>query len=184
MHSKYLALIAIALTATMSAKADPIVGSVSFGGSAIIDFAADAVDIGGDTAIVTGSSGDFASTLTTFVSTVTYNDFSYGALGPGLAAVIWTGGGFSFTLDSFTLVDEQPSTPSLVLTGTGWISGTGFDTTSGNWSFSADSVGDSIFAFSSQTAARVPEPGSLALLGLGLLGWAGWSAQRKALSGS
>lgn len=71
---------------------------------------------------------------------------------------------YSFTLTSVNVHD--PSLSTLALTGNGIISITGagsnYTDTSGSWTYTQSGL-----AFSSQT---VPEPGTLALLGLGLIG--------------
>lgn len=61
----------------------------------------------------------------------------------------------------------------LAITGSGTISGNGFDATPGTWSFTSQSPSASgVFSFSAGSNAQgVPEGGStVALLGLGLAG--------------
>jgi hypothetical protein len=86
---------------------------------------------------------------------------------PGL----WSVGGFTFDLSSSTIVSQ--SAFFLNITGTGMVSGNGFDPTPGEWSFtSSDSNGKirSSFGFQSDTVA-IPDGGATAaLLGLALAG--------------
>ena len=66
-------------------------------------------------------------------------------------------------------IDTQDSN-GLILFGRGTVTGNGFDPTDGSWSFSGDDTGGSVFAYSSNTVT-IPEPGIVALLGLGMLGF-------------
>ena len=67
----------------------------------------------------------------------------------------------------------------LILSGSGYITGAGFEDTAGSWNLTANTLG-ALFNFSSGTASvAVPEPGTLALLGLGLLLFAGTSTRRQ-----
>ena len=83
---------------------------------------------------------------------------------PGL----WSAGGFAFDLLSSTIVTQNAST--LVITGTGIVSGNGFDPTDMDWSFTTQSRGTTEFSFSASNSA-VPDGGvTVALLGLALVG--------------
>jgi hypothetical protein len=81
---------------------------------------------------------------------------------------LWSVGGFTFDLTSSVIVSQ--SATFLNITGLGTISGNGFDTTPGTFSFTAsDSNGQNqtTFGFQAQSTA-VPEPSTLALLGAGI----------------
>ena len=90
---------------------------------------------------------------------------------PGL----WSVGGFTFDLLSSTIVTQLAST--LVIEGTGIVSGNGFDPTSMDWSFTTQSAGGrtrTTFSFSAN-GASVPDGGTTVMLlgaALGALGMA------------
>jgi hypothetical protein len=81
---------------------------------------------------------------------------------------LWTGGGVSFNLESVFGLTQSAS--DLSIFGTGVMSAAGYRDTAYSWSFSASSSGEGSFNASADNSAAVPEPGTLALLGLGLAG--------------
>ena len=88
-------------------------------------------------------------------------------------AGLWSAGGFTFDLLSSTIVTQNAST--LVITGSGTVSGNGFDPTAMDWSLTTQSSGGqtrTTFSFSANgVAVGVPDGGSaIALLGIALIG--------------
>ena len=162
-------LLAIGLLAIAgTAAAVPITGSIGFSGAYTHDGTnlADAttIDVTGDQATVTGIvDGSFAAEGIVAGDIAVYHDFVFD---PVTVPVIdlWNISGFSFDLNNM-VVDFQSSS-LLALSGSGAISHTGYDTTFGTWTFTANQSGSN-FTFSSSTA---PEPGVVLLLGAGLIG--------------
>jgi hypothetical protein len=90
---------------------------------------------------------------------------------------LWSVGGFTFNLQSTTIVFQ--SSDGIILTGSGIISGNGFDPTPGEWSFSQQKGSGTRLSFSGTTEALpAPDGGmTLALLGAGLAGLAAFRAK-------
>lgn len=180
---KTLAL-AVALTGFAGgANAAFISGDINFaGGGANSTFnpaTATVIDYNGDgdlndtsSAMVTSASGDFASYVTPWASFATFKEFDFTTPATPVVNPLWTAGGFSFRLDAVS-VTFRIST-NLVLTGSGIVSGNGYDDTKGTWSMAIADTKTG-FSFASGT---VPAPAPLALLGLGLLAMA--AVRRKA----
>jgi len=117
---------------------------------------------------VTSGTGDFAGIPPGTSAAMTQPwIFNPSTPTPGL----WSVGGFSYDLLTSTIVTQNAST--LFITGTGIVSGNGFDPTSMDWSFTTQSAGGNTrttFSFSANGLA-VPDGGSaVALLGLALVG--------------
>ena len=154
---------------TQTSQAIPVTGEIFFSGGVQLD-----QPLGTPATQVTawispeagfGNSGSFAAvapgTAATFVAPWSFNS--------GPIMNFWQVAGFSFSLLSSS--QQMQTMTFLNVTGTGIISGNGFDPTFGTWSFTIPngSPQGTIFTFAAASAA-VPEGGSaLALLGLALV---------------
>ncbi|MCP5246448.1 MAG: PEP-CTERM sorting domain-containing protein [Burkholderiales bacterium] len=139
---------------------------------------ADGFDIGN--AIVSTTSGDFSAEGLSFGDTVNHNDFYFNPpntpVAPLWTTTTGTTGDFSFDLNTL-YVDVQTAT-QVNLSGMGILHHPSFEDTKGTWTFTANSLGQGTFTWSSSNA--VPEPSILALIGLGMLGFVGSRRLRKA----
>ncbi|MEO8438862.1 MAG: VPDSG-CTERM sorting domain-containing protein [Spartobacteria bacterium] len=155
-----------------SANAAMINGAITFAGGAVYDTAslatATRVNAFSDV-MVMSSDGDFGSFTSEgdAVTMATPWIFTPSTATPAL----WSVGGFTFDLSSATVVLQNAS--FLLISGTGTVSGNGFDPTDGSWSFTSQSPSaNGVFSFSGGAAANgVPDGGTtLALLSIALVG--------------
>jgi len=121
---------------------------------------------------VTSGTGDFAGIAPGTQATMAQPwIFNPSTPTPGL----WSVGGFSFDLLTSTVVTQNAGT--LVITGSGIVSGNGFDPTNMDWSFTTQSAGGhtrTTFSFSAN-GQTVPDGGTTVMLlgaALGVLGMA------------
>ena len=173
-----LAVLAAALV-TSEVQAAMVNGAITFAGGAIYDTDSLATATRVNTFVdvtVQSEDGDFAGFVADgdAVTMAVPYIFTPSTATPGL----WSVGGFTFDLDGST-VDLQ-NADFLVISGTGTLSGNGFDPTDGTWNFTSQSPSaDGVFSFSASGDFNgVPDGGStVALLGLGLT--CVWRIRRK-----
>ena len=163
-----LTAVVVASGLAISAHASQITGDIDFAGEVKFDtnnLATATMVTQWKMAVVSDTTGDFSSvadgTTVAFVTPYVFNP-------PTAYASLWTVGGFTFELVNSTVVDQ--SNFGLLVVGTGFVSGNGFDVTPGSWSFtSTQSNGGTsrLFSFAANTtAAPAPDSGStVALLG-------------------
>ena len=160
---------------SQQAQATSIQGIINFAGSVQFDtnFANatrvvtwfDIFNNAGFTSVAPGGTDDFAGIPAGTQATMAQPwIFNPSTPTPGL----WSVGGFTFDLLASTVVTHNAQ--FLSITGTGIVSGIGFDPTNMEWSFTTQNMGGTTFSFSA-TGVAVPDGGSaVALLGLALVG--------------
>ena len=122
----------------------------------------------GHSTVEAGGTGDFAGILPGTQATM-HNGWIFNPSTPTPA--LWSVGGFTFDLLSSTIVTQNAS--FLSISGTGIVSGNGFEPTAMDWAFTTQSSGGRthlVFSFSANGTA-VPDGGAaVALLGIALTG--------------
>lgn len=183
-------LIGITLIASGAANAAFINGEISLdGGFTPVDSAWAATSLGsatgidfdggsgggapdGGTANVAQALGDLSGALGL---TATMADFQFNPLSPN-PVTVWSVDGFSFSMTSVANIFQNST--FLLLSGTGTVSKSGFETTAGTWDFSGQTSGNT-FSWSSSSAAAVPVPAAVWLFASGLLGMIGIARRKK-----
>ena len=171
---------ALLLSAAMHVTAVPITGGIGMGGNFIaVDSSWNATGMASATGInfdpnlfiVNSKTGSFTA-VSSMLGNIT--DFQFDPL-LGSIASFWSVDGFSFELTAVTRGFTSDPDRFLILEGTGILSAAGFDDTPATMIFTGNTVNNSVFSWSAgfRADAMVPEPGMLALLAAGLIGFAG-----------
>jgi hypothetical protein len=168
-----------------SAMAIPINGNISFFGAlGLIGpnapvVAANATGVHFTSGFVYGGkTGDYSS-VSDFTPVI-FSDFAFSPnLIPSKVVGLWsvTSGLKSYSFDLLSVTASNVPSNTLALNGSGILHITGFDDTPGFWSLTAQDgvIGDLTFSAASTT---VPEPGTMVLLGFGMLGLAIYGKRR------
>jgi hypothetical protein len=164
---------------SQQAQATAITGNINFAGSVQFDTNSlatatrvvtwfDVFHNAGHSNVTGGSTGDFAGILPGTQANMGQPwIFNPSTPTPGL----WSVGGFTFDLLSSTVVTQNAGL--LFVTGTGTVSGNGFDPTAMAWSFTTQSANgrtNTEFSFSANGVAAPDGGSAVALLGLALTG--------------
>lgn len=178
-----LALAALSLGLAAAVHATTITGAVTFAGSVVLTpnniATATGVSSWSNVIVLDVSTGSVLdSTINPGQSVTLAAPWSFNS---GALASFWNVGGFTFDLIGSTLVTQTAT--GIIVTGTGTLSGNGYEATYGNWSFSTqDTSANGKFSFSASSAV-VPDGGTTALLlGAGLMTLAGVARARKYLA--
>jgi hypothetical protein len=161
-----------------SAQATTIQGNINLAGAVSFNTTSLATaarvvtwfDINGNagfSSVAPGGTDDFAGIASGTQASMASWIFNPSTPTPGL----WSAGGFTFDLLSSTIVTQNAS--FLTITGTGIVSGNGFEPTQMEWSFSTQSASGrsrAKFSFSANGVAAPDGGSAVALLGFALTG--------------
>ncbi len=164
---------------SQQAHASQITGNITFGGTVSLNTGsagtATAVTAwhggnGTGNPFVVSFDGDFTGFVNTFDPATIVAPWSFNS---GPVPMFWTVDGFTFDLTESHIFSQGGQPPGVVVNGSGFVSGNGFDSTFMTWSFTTQDPGTGhppVFSFSAANGS-VPDGGSaVALLGLALVG--------------
>ena len=161
---KFLTIVLTIFLLTGAASAIPLSGEVGIHGGSFVDFDWKTSDILPQLEGKVFGSGDFSG----LSGDITLSSFNFATPDTPAADPLWSVGGFTFVLDTVSIVERNDT--FLELSGVGTMRAAGFEDSTGMWAISLNKVGTSIFTFASTTA--VPEPATLFFIGFGLVGMA------------
>ncbi len=150
------------------ARAAQITGAIDFGGLATLNSAnlAAATEVTAWPITLAIPSGDFAAYVSFLEAATFKNSWSFNS---GPISGFWKVGGFTFDLTASSVYSQ--SATFLEVTGTGAVSGNGYDSTAGTFTFTTTGPSGSDYFFFSAASASVPDGGlTLSFLGFALMG--------------
>lgn len=151
-----------AFAATISGTLNLTGSYAAAGGTDLSD--ATVIDLSGGSVNATAATGDFASTISFPPPIGSGTSTMISPFAPVIDFL--TIGGWQLDLSSLNIVDQEADL--LTLTGTGVLSGNGFEATNASWTFSAESASSY-----SMSITEVPIPAAAWLFGSALVGLAG-----------
>jgi hypothetical protein len=169
----YAGLVLISAVLGAPAMAIPVTGSIDMYGG----FTTDSGDLGSATLLAISPAWTMANSGTGSFApvgsrerAVTFSAFTFSPALPGTVEPLWSfmygSTAYSFVMTGVEVRAQSSTQLSLFATGVLYV--TGFDPTDGYWEFSGFER-NGRFKFTSESTS-VPEPGTLTLIGLGLLG--------------
>jgi hypothetical protein len=187
MKTRIAALLSVAiLMMTTSALATPISGNISFIGTLGLTgpivpvVAANATGVDFTSGFVLGGkTGDYAKVAN--FTPVSFTNFVFSPnLAPSPVVDLWkfTSGGKIYSFDLISVVATNVPSDVLSLNGIGIMHITGLDDTLGTWALTTQDGVAGDLTFSATSAVPVPEPGTMVLLGFGMLGLAIYGKRR------
>ena len=147
------------LGAGLTLEASPMTGSITIKGGAHLDSTSantatkvtEWLNGSGAKPTVASRSGSFTGFVSTGAAVTMAAPWNFGS---GLAG-LWSVGGFTFNLTASTITHQGKE--FLAVSGTGTITGNGFDPTPGSWKFSTQNPpANGVFSFSASTTASPP----------------------------
>jgi len=175
-----LLLLAMGSSAVMAV---PITGNITFvGNSTVTGTIVSFTDFfnNPNSAMVGNADGDFAAEGIGTGNTAIFNTLDYSSpFSP--VTPLWTIGGFTFDLLAVTATVAPPPGAALLLSGSGVLMNAsgGYTNTLYRWEYSGTESSSRLVFSAASGPTSIPEPGSLALLGLGLVGFAVTGYKRR-----